>query len=983
VDISQPSIYPDPLIGRRIGGCVIREPIGTGGMGRIYLAEQVALGRNVAVKVLRSRLRDQPVIAQRFLAEARAASRLNHPNSVAIIDFGVSEDGIAYLVMEHLDGEDLFTAIQKNGVPPLDEACGIAIAVLGVLAEAHALRIVHRDLKPENVLLVRRPNGTRTVKLLDFGVARIYSGQRTSGTTPLEGTFVGTPEYAAPEQMAGSRVDGRADLYALGMMLYEMTTGMVPFGEQDFAHLAARKLRDLPPDPRVLAPQRGIPDGLCAVIMRALSIRPDDRYRNAEAMIEALRAAAGGLGQTCTGCQALVGTSLRFCPHCGAPLGGRPVTPGTTPVAALDRAPTAPAVPSSSDTWAALDGNAWMTEIGAARAAAPHGLSVAVVAFDGRSASANAFLIRQVLGRFAAQGDAVHQSGPHPSRAPVPYAPIRTLLASLYACPEEDLRSVCAKLAPSLPPPPTTSVPKTPAPISLPSEDAGAAEAALARAGIEEVLSPRGLPGLDPLSRAPAVAWALAAACRTALARHPSRALVLAIRDAQHWDGSTHQAIEAFAQHHGDLHALLLASTDDEANVDLPGARRIQGSSGERARRATSGRWVAVLGGVPPGEGASVRELSSADAVAAAIDRLPAAARASLQAAAILGDRAPDAALGAVAGIPSPDVRDVLVASGLIARTPADPDLVFEDPFVRDVIVESMPAGARRELHDRALAYALSGGEPLEVCAEHASRGSDPTLAIDWLERVGRAAAARGDPGGAALAFRRALELARARWLASDDDAEERRAVQIARGLADALARTGDSSQAWGVVQEALDRTPPADPARAGTLITLGEVALARGRGVDAARAFGAATHLLAAAPDPDAEVRARVGLARAALGRGDVLAAIREAREATRVLAGLGARDERRPAVALFLAELLLATDDHDSATSVLQRAVTQARQAGAVALEAHALAAMAELPLSRNAGTADGDRRRAAALAAAAGDARSFVRWSRAPAE
>lgn len=932
-----------------LGGCVIRELIGGGGMGRIYRAEQVALGREVAVKVLRSSLRNQPVIVQRFLAEARAASRLNHPHSVAVIDFGVSEDGIAYLVMEHLQGEDLFTHVQRDGVPPLERVCSIALAVLDVLAEAHALRIVHRDLKPENVLLVRRPNGSDTVKLLDFGVARIYGSHRATGTTPLEGNFVGTPAYAAPEQMSDGRVDGRADLYSLGLVMYELLTGLVPFGDDDFARLAARKLREVPPDPRLIAPHRAIPAALAEATLRAIAIRPADRFKDAEAMAAAVRAAARELGEPCAACGVSAGRDLRFCPHCGAVLAPRPSS------GEHDAHDPQRAVRARATTCAALGWEQELRTILALRT--DGGAALAAVAVVGEIGNAKAVLVDETLAQCRERGDEVHVAGPHPSLAPVPYWPIRMLLASLLGG-----RSTGAE-------------PSTDATVlrSIALGDDGLHP--LARAGIEEALAPRALPGIDPSSRAPAVAWALADAVGRAAARSPTGRVVIAVLDVHAADALSRATLASLTELRPETPALLLLSTDSEAVTSIPAVRVIRVAGGGKEVAAT--RWAEPASGIRPVSPDTARVSSPADAVLAAVDRLPTGARPVLQSLAILGVRASERALRAVAGTPSAATIESLTSSGLVEL--GDGEMAFVDPFIREVIVQSMAAGARRELHDRALAFHESEGDSTEIRAEHAFHGSDPLLAIAYLEKVGQLAAERGDYAGSALAFGRALGLARARTLEVDDPSEEKRVLRISRGLASALHRAGEVQAAWGVAQEALDRTAPADPARPDTLVVLGEAALDRARHADAARAFGAAIHLLAERGDEsELAPRARIGLARAAQLRGDVLGAIREAREATRLLAGLGARDERRPALALFLAELLAASGDEDAASGVLQRAVAHARQAGVPALEAAAMAAAAQLAASRNAGTADADRSRAAALAAEAGDARGFVRWS-----
>ena len=253
------STQTDPLVGRTVGGSyTVQEIIGVGGMGRVYRAEQGTLGRTVAVKVIHPHLLGDEQTVARFYTEARAASRLNHPNSVGIIDFGRTEDGILYLVMEFLKGHDLATVMHQDGPLPFSRIADILIQVLDALGEAHALTIVHRDLKPENIIIRRFRNGSDLVKVVDFGLATIIDNQ-TAVTRP--GLVCGTPDYMAPEQARGDDVDGRGDLYALGVVLFELLAEQLPFIGETPTKVVLKHISDPVPDPRVVAPYREIPDG--------------------------------------------------------------------------------------------------------------------------------------------------------------------------------------------------------------------------------------------------------------------------------------------------------------------------------------------------------------------------------------------------------------------------------------------------------------------------------------------------------------------------------------------------------------------------------------------------------------------------------------------------------------------------------------------------------------------------------------------------
>src|SRR5579872_4915456 len=245
----------DALVGRTLpGGYRVTNLLGVGGMGRVYCAEQVTLGRTVAVKVVHPHLATDEMTAARFLNEARAASRLSHPNSVAIFDFGRTSDGHAYMVMEFLRGKDLSHVAAADGPLPVKRIVEILKQTLAALSQAHLLGIVHRDLKPENIVLEPLRSGSDFVKVVDFGLAKILeadapqSGNGRALTRP--GIVCGTPEYMSPEHARGEPLDGRSDLYALGVVLYELLAGQVPFVSDSPTKTLLMHLTDAVPDPR-------------------------------------------------------------------------------------------------------------------------------------------------------------------------------------------------------------------------------------------------------------------------------------------------------------------------------------------------------------------------------------------------------------------------------------------------------------------------------------------------------------------------------------------------------------------------------------------------------------------------------------------------------------------------------------------------------------------------------------------------------------
>src|SRR5688572_10246385 len=215
----------DPLIGKTIGGRYrLISRLGSGGMSSVYLARHVMIDRLMAIKTLRRDLAQDPVQRDRFIREARAVNRINHENIVEITDFGESDDGLVYLVMEYVPGEPLLKAFARGPFEP-GRAIHISDQIAGALGRAHQMGVVHRDLKPENILLVPRKGRPDFVKILDFGIAKILDAPSLTGSQQI----FGTPGYIAPEYIQSTNIDGRADLYSLGVILYEMITGALPF----------------------------------------------------------------------------------------------------------------------------------------------------------------------------------------------------------------------------------------------------------------------------------------------------------------------------------------------------------------------------------------------------------------------------------------------------------------------------------------------------------------------------------------------------------------------------------------------------------------------------------------------------------------------------------------------------------------------------------------------------------------------------------
>ena len=242
-----------------------------GGMGAVYRATHVMLGKPVALKLIRPEIVTSPEVVRRFQREARAASLLSHPNIVTIYDLGQVEDGTLYLAMELCAGRSLKDLIVAEGPLAPRRAVRLCRAIAGALALAHKNRIVHRDLKPHNVMIAHDTEGQETPKLLDFGIAKAV--ETDGATLTSTGMVLGTPRYLSPEQAKGLSVDGRSDLYSLGIIFYEMLVGRVPFDDPSVPSLLVKHMAEPPRPPSDLRP--GLPPAIESIVLRLLRrIRP-------------------------------------------------------------------------------------------------------------------------------------------------------------------------------------------------------------------------------------------------------------------------------------------------------------------------------------------------------------------------------------------------------------------------------------------------------------------------------------------------------------------------------------------------------------------------------------------------------------------------------------------------------------------------------------------------------------------------------------
>jgi len=307
----------DPLIGKVIDGRYeILQRIGEGGMGVVYRARQVSIDRIIAIKMLNKQMASDPNWVERFYNEARACSRLQHPNTIRMFDFGQTREGTLFMTMEFLDGHSLRHAIAAGAPMAAARVLKILIQCCASLAEAHSLKIIHRDMKPDNVFLLNLAGSPDFVKVLDFSVAKLLQAGRLKTQA---GVVFGTPQYMSPEQGRGIPLDARADLYGLGILAYEMLTGNVPFDDRNpMTVLQMHLTNQIPPLPD------SIPLAMRNVVMRALSKDPDQRYQSAQEMMQACQQTFAQIGAQAAGMQGMQPRRPQLPAHHGPPPAAAP-----------------------------------------------------------------------------------------------------------------------------------------------------------------------------------------------------------------------------------------------------------------------------------------------------------------------------------------------------------------------------------------------------------------------------------------------------------------------------------------------------------------------------------------------------------------------------------------------------------------------------------------------------------------------------------
>ena len=295
-DVSTTLPGTDPLVGRTLDEkYYVEERLGSGGMGKVYRARHLSMDRPVAIKFLRQRFSEDEAARTRLLTEARAAVALRHSNAVSVTDFGQTVEGWVYIVMELLEGRTLREIVSREAPLETARATSIMLQASDAVGAAHQAGIIHRDLKPSNILITQSADQPAVVKVLDFGIAKFFAGNDDDASDlDQTNTVIGTPRYMSPEQHSGNELTPATDVYSLGVILYEMLTGMVPFSGSTPAEIAQKHVNDTPHSPREVV--AAIPEDVERIVLHALEKQPSDRPPNATEFRRDLLETADRLG---------------------------------------------------------------------------------------------------------------------------------------------------------------------------------------------------------------------------------------------------------------------------------------------------------------------------------------------------------------------------------------------------------------------------------------------------------------------------------------------------------------------------------------------------------------------------------------------------------------------------------------------------------------------------------------------------------------
>ena len=835
-DLSQSDQSPhsdEPLVGTTIGGqFVVRELIGTGGMGKVFRADQIGVGRSVAIKIMHQHLLGDETAAKRFTNEARASSSLNHPHSIGVLDFGQTETGLLYIVMEHLRGRPLDSVLHDDFPLPFWRVCDVLCQALDAVDAAHKRNIIHRDLKPENIFLLEQRGRGDFVKVLDFGIAKMLDSEMRNVTTP--GLVPGTPEYMSPEQARGEELDSRSDVYSTGVILYELLTYTVPFrGSSPIVTMMAH-VQDAVEPPSVRRPDGNIPAALEAIVLWALAKDPADRIASAAQFRDLLSAWAEVAGVW------------------------RRETRASSPGVLLDF--------FSEDQLTLIPQEVSAQERAATRQDQPRATSDAAEVL--RSSS---LVGRQqeltILRSF------VDQTQPRALRIEGELGiGKRRLLDELVSLANgRSYNVVRCRLSSGWMPEPLGAAQHVASQL-LDLEGSPSVES-LAAATTALDVEPDNLPGVHELfslsshlsrltsdARRRERATAFRQIAYRSAARKPlmliceeiesydeaSRRLIAGLASAPREDMAvvvTHgpEFTQPWPAHVQEL-TLLPLSTDESTVMARSMLRQEPREMIERVAIASQGHplFIEQLAFAVACENLADPPERVADLMVARVGGLPLEQGHLLQWLSVINQPAAPQEFARISQT-TVDTKafETLLASGFlvvsnsqqVSEQRVDPIYDFAHPLIGRVAYSSIPAEVRREMHQTVGKSQRTRGGSITQVSYHAYQGDDGPTAVDELDKAGRWAAQCLDAQGAIGHYTKALNLIRREWGRGRVAAFEldRLAVNLALRLADVLCETGDTLTAVGVLEEILSVAAGDGDSRAALRMQLGRIDLDKG----------------------------------------------------------------------------------------------------------------------------------------------------------
>ena len=788
------------LVGRVLGDKFkLTACIGIGGSGAVYKADQIALGRTVAVKILNEELSADARMISRFRGEAMSASRLNHVNCVSIIDYGQAPDGLLYLAMEYVKGPTLTQLLVNENPLDVDRVLDIIAQTLAGIDEAHLAGVVHADLKADNIILDQRRAGVDTVKIVDFGIARLVTG--VVRDVAEDRSISGTPEYMAPEVISGAPPSFASDIYAVGIILYELLAERTPFFAGSTTEILTNHLKA---QPTLLTVRRNnVPREVDGVMTKALAKHPTDRYTTAAEMREAITAIRARLRNIpttdkCVSCSASCQPLWKYCPECGTP---RVRVSKTFEIPTLQTNVDAILPLPFSGRHHELD-----TLLAHMRRAPGKNVGLLVIGNEGAGRTT---LLRKAYDQIVADQPKrlIYQIGPDPSGLAAPFYPIRSLLAAVLQLPavssEADLRNAVLG-------------------IGLNERDVP---------GIAQLFGhPTTLLELEPPVRRREMVWSALRALERAAASQPA---TIVCEDIDRFD---HPSLEILrrATESNELSLPPIVMTAQTSfgeqwpavvtrleigaldAKDLETIVRGISSQGMRGlptvqqlfetTRAYPGHVDHVVRYLLEGGKAEDTKVSLPDLIAARLSMLAQATRDVMQAAAVLGIEPQLDLLRAMLGSETldPALADAEL-HGLLGRDPGGL-LTFTSKLVREIVYDATPADVRRSLHSQAAAASAKMSHDVGLLGHHHDLAGHPREAIDLLRRAGDHAADQLDESGAGQFYYRALVAVRVAVQSGEiEDGAEKQFVGLSVKLADVLRTRGETALARGILAEARD----------------------------------------------------------------------------------------------------------------------------------------------------------------------------------